>query len=337
MYRRSPFTWRAFGRRLLVAATLVAAVSVLAAVALARLDPATEAVAAPLSEHAHHGGMPMPPTAPPVTPVSRLRRRVTPTRVAGEREHAMHREFAANCTVTQRRDDDPIVFPGQPGASHNHTFIGNRRVTASTKNAALIGGRTSCEDPADGTAYWFPTLFEGARVVRPEKVTVYYKSGVDDQRTVLPFPPGFRLLIGDMRTPSVEEFGGRWSCGGSGPRLEWPASCPEGSMLIVRYQAPSCWDGVTLDPSDHRSHMVDPVDGSCTRRHPVALPMLEVKIPYKLPSLSTADLRYASGRSFSFHADFMNGWRQARQRELVEHCINGGRQCNGVGYDQHKP
>ena len=33
----------------------------------------------------------------------------------------------------------------------------------------------------------------------------------------------------------------------------------------------------------------------------------------------------------------MNGWDAPRQAALVSHCINGGRQCNGYGVDQHKP
>ena len=32
----------------------------------------------------------------------------------------------------------------------------------------------------------------------------------------------------------------------------------------------------------------------------------------------------------------MNGWDAPRQAYLVSYCINGGRQCNGYGIDQHK-
>jgi hypothetical protein len=74
-----------------------------------------------------------------------------PTRsFAGPPPRAGFHEFPANCTVTHRLTDDPIVFPGQPGVGHNHTFIGNPSTTATTTPEALLGGRTSCRDPKDG-------------------------------------------------------------------------------------------------------------------------------------------------------------------------------------------
>ncbi|GIJ49077.1 hypothetical protein Val02_59630 [Virgisporangium aliadipatigenens] len=250
---------------------------------------------------------------------------------------AQYREIGMNCTVNHRLNDDPVVFPGQPGVSHNHSFVGNPSTDANTTTAEkLVGGQTSCQDKKDASAYWFPTLMQNGTVVNPETVTVYYKSGVKDYRTVQPFPAGFRLLVGDMRTPSAEQFGGTWNCTGYLGK-EIPPSCPSGSSLIVRYQAPSCWDGVHLDTSDHKSHMAFPVDGRCTGDHPVPLPMFEMKVPYKLPGGVTAGLAYSSGPSYSFHYDFMNGWDQQRQAEVVAHCINGGRQCNGLGVDRHKP
>ncbi|WP_374324937.1 hypothetical protein [Streptomyces sp. AP-93] len=32
-------------------------------------------------------------------------------------------EFQANCSVTKTAPDDPIVYAGRPGASHDHTFV----------------------------------------------------------------------------------------------------------------------------------------------------------------------------------------------------------------------
>ena len=33
--------------------------------------------------------------------------------------------FYANCKFSHANDDDPIVYPNQPGKSHPHTFFGN--------------------------------------------------------------------------------------------------------------------------------------------------------------------------------------------------------------------
>ncbi|WP_238006014.1 DUF1996 domain-containing protein [Dactylosporangium sp. AC04546] len=249
---------------------------------------------------------------------------------------AQYREFAANCTETHRAGDDPIVFPGLPGAAHDHTFVGNPATTATSTPESLLRGRTSCQDKLDASSYWFPTLYQNGTVVQPQMVTMYYKSGVKDYRTVQPFPAGFRLVVGDVKTASAEQFTGTWSCTGYLGKAV-PASCPAGSSLIVRMQAPSCWDGVHLDSADHKSHMAWPVGGVCPKDHPVPLPMFELKVPYKLPGGNTGGLRYSSGEAQSFHYDFMNGWDAARQAQLVAHCVNGGRQCNGLGVDQHQP
>ncbi|BCB86507.1 hypothetical protein Psuf_038200 [Phytohabitans suffuscus] len=210
---------------------------------------------------------------------------------AGKPPFAQYREMHANCKVTKRANDDPIVFPGKPGASHNHTFVGNTVIDAySTPESLVRTGVSSCEDKGDTASYWFPTLLRGGQPVEVSTVTFYYKSGVKDYRTVRPFPPGFRLLVGDMRTPNAAAFGGEWSCG-RGASQEIPASCPSGNVLVVRYKAPSCWDGVHLDTPDHKSHMTYPVDGLCPSSHPVALPMLQSKIAYKLSGAARTDCR----------------------------------------------
>jgi len=252
---------------------------------------------------------------------------------------AQYREMHANCGVTRHAADDPLVFPGLPGAAHLHTFVGNKAPTAfSTSESLTRAGGSSCQDTKDTASYWFPTLLQNGKPVPNTTVTFYYKSGVTDYRTVRPFPAGFGLLVGDMKTPDAKSFGGEWDCGNKGGTTkEIPASCPKGNVLIVRYKAPSCWDGVHLDTPNHKSHMAYPVKGVCPAGHPVAVPMLQSKVAYKLTNGNTQGLAYSSGPSFSFHYDFMNGWDQKRLEYLVGHCINGGRQCNGFGIDKHKP
>lgn len=83
--------------------------------------------------------------------------------------------------------------------------------------------------------------------------------------------------------------------------------------------------------------MAYPVEGACPAAHPVALPMLEIKVANKLPGGITASLRYASGASYSFHYDLLNAWQPTRPAYLVKHCINEGRQCDGYGVDRHRP
>jgi hypothetical protein len=257
-------------------------------------------------------------------------------RAADDPPQAQYHEMHANCEVNHRLSDDPIVFPGLAGASHNHTFIGNPATNADSTPESLVGGPTSCEDPLDASGYWFPTLLRNGVPVIPDAPTVYYKSGVKDYRTVKPFPAGFKLLVGDVHTLDAAHFLGNWQCPGYKGN-DIPSSCPSGSSLVVRLTAPSCWDGVHLDTTDHKSHMAWPVNGTCPADHPVPLPMLEIKLPYPLNNGNTGGLTYSSGASYSFHYDFMNGWDAARQTHLVSYCINGGRQCNGFGEDPKNP
>ncbi|GIH19716.1 DUF1996 domain-containing protein [Rugosimonospora africana] len=259
-----------------------------------------------------------------------------PAVAADDPPRVPYHEMHADCTVNHTLSDDPIVFPGLPGASHNHSFVGSPTTNANSTPQSLVGGATSCQDSLDASGYWFPTLLQRGVPLQPDQPTVYYKSGVTDYRTVKPFPAGFKLLVGDAHTPDVAHFEGNWQCTGY-RGSDIPASCPAGSSLQVRLTAPSCWDGVHLDSTDHKSHMAWPVNGSCPVDHPVPLPMLEIKLPYPLRNGDTGGLAYSSGPSYTFHYDFMNGWDPARQAYLVSYCINGGRQCNGFGVDPKKP
>ncbi|MEW9511245.1 hypothetical protein [Streptomyces bacillaris] len=57
--------------------------------------------------------------------------------------HRYFHEFQANCSVTHAAPDDPIVYPGRAGASHDHTFMGNDTTNASSTTASLSAGGTA--------------------------------------------------------------------------------------------------------------------------------------------------------------------------------------------------
>lgn len=108
---------------------------------------------------------------------------------------------------------------------------------------------------------------------------------------------------------------GGFECGDSSKNWDIPAFCQPGSQLNVRYQSPSCWDGVNLQPATtgHMAtsdHMAYPVEGACPDSHPVAVPMIEFKMAFPASGDMTG-LAFAS--------------------------INGGPQCDPRGYDQYKP
>ncbi|MFI5756372.1 DUF1996 domain-containing protein [Streptomyces sp. NPDC051569] len=263
--------------------------------------------------------------------------------------HRYFHEFQANCSVSHAKPDDPIVFPGQPGASHNHTFMGNTTTNAASTTGSLDGGGTACKAPGDKSAYWMPTLYKGDQEIRPVgPQTIYYKSGVTDYRSVRPFPKGLRFVVGNPMQSAAEFRNHRgwvegWECGNSYGNAEFPASCPTGQdvQLNLRFQAPSCWDGKYLDTPDHTSHMAYPIASGanqdvCPQTHPVALPMIEFKMAWPVNG-DMSQVRLASGVGHTFHYDFFNAWDDATLKALVQHCVVEGLQCDARGYDQSNP
>ncbi len=95
--------------------------------------------------------------------------------------------FVSSCTVTHRAPDDPIVFFGQPGASHDHSFAGNTSTNASSTLASLLAAGTTCHRAGDTAAYWMPTLLQNGQPVMPVHAQIYYRRST--QRHVEAFPP----------------------------------------------------------------------------------------------------------------------------------------------------
>ncbi|GHJ48373.1 hypothetical protein Cs7R123_57150 [Catellatospora sp. TT07R-123] len=254
--------------------------------------------------------------------------------------HAYFHEFQANCAFSHDKPDDPIVFAGLPGASHMHTFMGNRTTNAASTIASLQAGTSTCTAPDDKSGYWMPTMYNGNTVITPVgPQVIYYKTGVNDYTSVRPFPVGLRFVVGSPSATADQFLYGSvegWECGESFHNADFPATCPGYSQLNVRYQAPSCWNGLYLDTPDHKSHMAYPVNLVCPASHPIALPMIEFKMAFPVNG-DMSQVRLSSGRGYSFHYDFFNAWDPATQAALITHCINGGLQCNARGYDETQP
>jgi hypothetical protein len=214
--------------------------------------------------------------------------------------------FVIGCGVSLMANDDPIALPRKPGASHHHTFIGNRNVSAASTAESLVGGASSCEDIGDSSAYWVPTLFAGGRALRPLVGVGYYVRRTSEP--VRAFPAGLVMIAGNQtakRPQSLSVVG--WGCGGFGapPKSAVVPNCPSNRALHLRATFPGCWNGRDLDSADHKRHMAYAVGGRCARTHPVAVPTLVLIFLY--PETEQRRLLQASGR-YGAHADFMNGW-----------------------------
>ncbi|MFC8290399.1 DUF1996 domain-containing protein [Streptomyces sp. NPDC057242] len=110
-------------------------------------------------------------------------------------------EFDATCAHSHSKPDDPIVVPGLPGASHTHSFFGNRSTDAFTTAQSLRADRrTSCTPAEDLSAYWNPTLYEGGGTVESDGMIVHHGSRLPDPSVTVPSPQGFRMIAGNAES-----------------------------------------------------------------------------------------------------------------------------------------
>jgi hypothetical protein len=239
-------------------------------------------------------------------------------------------QFVVECRFSHAAPDDPIVYPGEPGASHLHQFFGATAADAGSTADGLRAGDTTCQDRSDTASYWAPALYRDGEVVEPTRLNAYYRPGPGiDPATVDPPPAGLMIIAGDHLADGPQPLSVvGWHCGGS-PRLSSePPTCTEHAQLALRVTFPDCWDGERVDSDDHRSHMARSVDGECPASHPVAVTQLILDIHY--PVWGPAVLALASGTPLSAHSDFLNAWDQPELERNVRNCINRDLVCGVV-------
>ncbi|HWO64048.1 MAG TPA: DUF1996 domain-containing protein [Umezawaea sp.] len=247
-------------------------------------------------------------------------------------------EFNATCAYSHSAPDDPIVFPGQPGASHLHSFIGNDGTGAGTTFEDLMRfTASSCQPLQDHSAYWVPTLFEHEQPVQPKQVVVYYGSLLSDKSKTVPMPQGLRMIVGDStrQVPTPVGAVNQFYCAG-GPLDgktrsrdgNWPVC--DGGTLHFTMRFPDCWDGQHLDSPDHKSHVAWGQGGACTAQFPVPIPAVTFSISYAT-SGSVDGFRLASGMASSMHGDVFSAWDEDALGHRVKDCVVQVVQCNTAG------
>ena len=247
------------------------------------------------------------------------------------------------CSNDHNAADDPILYPGQFGASHMHTFFGNKSTNAASTLASLKATTSSCGrdmGTSDRSAYWVPSLMKKnadgtSSIVGSQQLSqIYYRrAGGGRGPGVYPFPPGLRMIAGSAKATSDQSSSiVSWSCGRGGPESPHMFRCAGGSSapMVVSLGFPSCWDGVHLDSADHKSHMAYAAsNGACPASHPVSLPELNIEVEY-VNLGGGPEYFLASGGIYSFHGDFFNAWDNRVQNALVATCLNGARECANI-------
>ncbi|MCU7725563.1 DUF1996 domain-containing protein [Actinoplanes sp. KI2] len=258
-------------------------------------------------------------------------------------------EFRADCTYSHRLADDPIVFPDMPGASHMHSFVGNKAVDADTTAQDLTKfTATSCKPALDHSAYWVPTLYDNAtgKPVETTGFRVYYRSIRSNSTGVMPIPNGLRIIAGDAKkkVPTPRGAQGQFYCAFYGPgdldgiarsaNGNWPI-CGKPATLHFMLQFPDCWDGKHLDSPNHKDHMAFGTDRGCPADHPVRVPALTFDIQYGVKG--TPQGYYLSsdreGKSASsMHGDAFVSWDVATMNRRTKDCVQQRRTCDNFGY-----
>jgi hypothetical protein len=237
--------------------------------------------------------------------------------------------------------DDPIVYPGQPGMAHMHTFFGNTGTNASSTVASLrTSGNGTCSGGiANRSAYWVPSLLDGnGRPIPAESALIYYKTGefrpVDGVQMM---PAGLRMIAGDAKaTTGQSDSVVAWMGCGWSPTI---IDCGAGGQIWLIVTFPQCWNGRDLDSPDHKSHMayIPYGQSKCPASHPVPIPQLAINVFWTQPTADWRSLRLSSdgpgvAGGTTAHADFMEAWEPSVRETWNRFCVIESRDCTrGLG------
>jgi hypothetical protein len=215
--------------------------------------------------------------------------------------------FRTFCEVTHHSYNDPILYPGQEGASHLHTFYGNpttdhnstyTSLREATNNTAIHDDFGCVGGPLNGSGYWHPAVLDDLddneattddiKIVEAEFAIVYYKGSTGEIPDMVRLGRGFSYVFG--MNPATGEgsnglsFNG-WSCNNGGTRVYSLAdasgnatiSCPAGTLLYAHFGAPECWTGDDLAVANGRDHVaklgsLGAASGQCPASHPFHIP-----------------------------------------------------------------
>ncbi len=268
--------------------------------------------------------------------------------------------FRTTCGFSHFAYDDPLVYPGQPGASHLHMYFGNTDVNAySTYDTLKDSGSSTCNgQELNRTGYWVPALFDAQGNVRiPESVLIYYKGENLGYGNSIVYPPGSAMIAkGDKQGNNVSaDKGGTLGIGRSGevnflcsdarnevfnPASNTIPDCAQSPLnhqfrrLRMQVKFPVCWN--REDPSNPDNWFLprkfDWYWGDCEER--ANTPHLQYIIYYRLKlDESTAGWYLASdvdpmtkkvsaNPGASNHGDWWGGWHPDINQQWIDNCVN---------------
>jgi hypothetical protein len=250
-------------------------------------------------------------------------------------------------TYTGSLMDDPIVFPGKRGASHNHDFFCNKATNAFSTYDSMIAAASACPS-GDTAGYWTPALYKNGVKINPIgsglREQLYYRdNNVIAGAFITAFPAGFKMVVGDSHATSLTDanavnagsgVGSKigseqyWGCSNNSPdvKASAPINCSTG-IISLHLGFPNCWNGVKVSGDQVTAGTLRfPSSGACPTGFKTILPRLLERFEYRVGTDSSG-ITLASGPTYTVHADFWNTWQQASLQYLTDHCLNGGLDC----------
>ncbi|KAM0351644.1 hypothetical protein ACHAPU_002654 [Fusarium lateritium] len=225
---------------------------------------------------------------------------------------------------------DPIVFPGQHGKSHLHSFFGSDAVTVDTKTSKeLQAGCTNAENPNDLSVYWIPTPLYTADGTNFEPIPVmrfsaYYNLG--ETPAEIAIPQNLKMVAGDATAKTQADMPAdakaEWACesedipiGANG----FPTSTCSTHLQQLLY-FPQCVNEETLETA-YKSRDFGTANG-CPEGSK-SMPQLRFSIRYDLRKVlpngwsGEAPVKLACGDAWCSHGDFINGWTEEAATNMV--------------------
>ncbi len=272
--------------------------------------------------------------------------------------------FRFLCGPGQIISDDPIMYPGKPGAAHLHQFFGNLSADAhSTYESLRRSGSSTCMNELNRSAYWMPAMLDGrGNVVRPDNVSIYYKRRPQTDPfcqaagKCVGLPRGLRYIFGWDQTrptqPQPENSAKfNFKCISNGhpttpafPTMAEPLrTCRPGQQLNAVIHTPPCWNGRELDTNDHRSHMADmqrnaatKYKSKCPSSHPYIVPQFTMGVVYSIEigddpalwRLSSDHMAPGDVAGSTFHSDWFGAWEDEVLERWQAGCVDKMLNCS---------
>ncbi len=173
------------------------------------------------------------------------------------------------CGYHHTLGDDAIMMFGKANQAMWHDFFGNTHTDAvSTYQTLRAQPDTTCDNKADSSAYWAPSMkLPDGEIVNPAYQKTYYQSTNVAQYPLYPFPAGLELLAGDHHGTGPSSAITFLCANGKGYTNKVGEICGlrkagDAVQFNIGIAFPNCWDGVNLKPTHSHNNVSMPTTGN---------------------------------------------------------------------------